>query len=46
MKKILVSDFDGTFYLKNVDINNNIKNVEKFRSQGNIFIIATGRSYD
>lgn len=46
MKKILVSDFDGTFYLKNVDINDNIKNVENFRSNGNLFIIATGRSYD
>ena len=40
--KILVSDFDGTFfddnYIKNIEIINN------FVDDGNIFIIATGRS--
>lgn len=40
--KVLVSDFDGTFfdnnYLKNID------NVNKFVDDGNLFIIATGRS--
>lgn len=46
MKKILVSDFDGTFYLNNDDINKNIEKVKKFRKAGNIFIIATGRSHD
>ena len=46
MKKILVSDFDGTFYLNNDDIKKNIEKVEKFRKSGNIFILATGRSYD
>lgn len=46
MKKILVSDFDGTFYLNNDDININIEKVKEFRKAGNIFIIATGRSYD
>lgn len=46
MKKILVSDFDGTFYLNNEDIIKNLEKVEEFRKAGNIFMIATGRSYD
>lgn len=40
--KILISDFDHTFfddnYLKNIEL------VNKFVSEGNLFIIATGRS--
>lgn len=40
--KILISDFDHTFfddnYLKNIEL------VNKFVSEGNMFIIATGRS--
>ncbi len=44
-KKILVSDYDQTFYLNDEDIKSNIKEVNKFRKKGNIFIIATGRSY-
>ncbi len=46
MKKILVSDFDGTFHLNDMDINQNIEKVKEFRKQGNLFIIATGRSYN
>lgn len=42
--KVLVSDFDKTFfddnYLDNIDI------VNKFVKNGNMFIIATGRSFD
>ncbi len=42
--KILVSDFDKTFfdddYLENIDI------INKFVNSGNMFIIATGRSFD
>ena len=45
MKKILVSDYDNTFYINEYDIKNNIQNVEKFRNKDNIFVIATGRSY-
>ena len=40
--KILVSDFDGTFF-----DNNYLKNIERinnFVDEGNIFVIATGRS--
>lgn len=44
-KKILVSDYDQTFYINDEDIENNKKAVDKFRKEGNIFVIATGRSY-
>lgn len=40
--KILVSDFDGTFFDKNYL--KNIKKVNDFVEKGNIFVIATGRS--
>ena len=40
--KILISDFDGTFLSKNFD--ENIKFVQDFVREGNIFIIATGRN--
>lgn len=43
--KVLVSDYDKTFYVNEFDIKNNIKTVQEFRNLGNIFIIATGRSY-
>lgn len=43
--KILVSDYDGTFYINDEDIEVNKKAVCEFEKQGNIFMIATGRSY-
>lgn len=42
MKKILVSDYDNTFYINDTDIKNNIDKVNKFRNKNNIFVIATG----
>lgn len=46
MKKILVSDFDGTFYPEDTaQISENMEAVKKFREAGNIFVINTGRSY-
>jgi len=45
MKKMLVADYDGTFYLNDEDIKGNIEAVNKFRKNGNLFVIATGRSY-
>ena len=45
MRKILVSDYDQTFYLNDEDIEKNKKSVEEFRKKGNIFVFATGRSY-
>lgn len=40
--KILISDFDGTFL--DYNFGENIKFVQEFVKQGNIFIIATGRN--
>ncbi len=45
MKKILISDYDGTFYQSDIDIKKNIDKVTEFRQLGNLFVIATGRSY-
>ena len=45
MRKILVSDYDQTFYLNDEDIEKNKKSVEEFRKKGNILVFATGRSY-
>ena len=45
MKKILVSDYDQTFYLNDEDIEKNKKAINEFRQNGNIFVIATGRSF-
>lgn len=44
-KKILVSDYDQTFYLNDDDIEKNKIAINEFRKKGNIFVIATGRSY-
>ncbi len=44
-KKILVSDYDKTFYLNDEDIEKNKIAINEFRKRGNIFIIATGRSH-
>lgn len=45
MKKVLVSDYDQTFYLNDDDIEKNKISINDFRNRGNIFVIATGRSY-
>lgn len=45
MRKILVSDYDGTFYINDEDIERNIRRVKKFQEKNHVFIIATGRSY-
>lgn len=42
--KILVSDYDKTFYTDEYQVQENIKAVKDFMKE-NIFIIATGRSY-
>lgn len=51
--RIIVSDYDDTFYLHKINkirnyikIKQNIKAVKNFRKKGNLFIIATGRYYD
>ena len=45
MKKIIFSDYDQTFYVSDEDIEKNKIAVKEFKSKGNIFVIATGRSY-
>lgn len=40
--KLVVSDFDDTF---NIDLNDSIESANKFMKQGNLFVIATGSSY-
>ncbi|CCV64434.1 HAD superfamily hydrolase [Alteracholeplasma palmae J233] len=44
-KKIIISDFDGTFYRTKEELIKNIKIINKFRTDKNVFMIATGRSY-
>ncbi len=46
MRKFLVSDFDKTYYTDDESIKDNISKVKEFRNKGNIFVIATGRSFD
>lgn len=45
MRKVLASDYDNTFYLNDEDIEVNKKAIREFRNAGNVFVIATGRSY-
>lgn len=44
-KKILVSDYDQTFYLNDEDLEKNKIAVNSFRAKGNLFVFATGRSF-
>ena len=44
--KLLVSDYDGTFYTSDKKIKLNIEAINKFRENGNKFAIATGRNYN
>lgn len=46
MKKMLVSDYDNTFYTDDVTIFKNISKVNEFKKNGNIFTIATSRSWN
>ena len=45
MNKILVSDYDETFYTDEKSIEINKKAIKEFIDDKNIFIIATGRSF-
>lgn len=45
MKKILVSDYDNTFYTTEKQLYENIENIKKFQEKGNIFVISTSRSW-
>ena len=45
--KILGSDFDNTIYFleDSLKTNKNVSSIRKYVSEGNIFIIITGRTY-
>lgn len=45
MSKVLVSDFDNTLYVNDIQLIHNIKKLKEFMNNGNLFVIATGRSY-
>lgn len=43
--KMLVSDYDNTFHIKDEDMELNVKKANEFMKD-NLFVIATGRSYE
>ncbi len=43
-KKIVFSDYDGTIYIEENEMEKNVKAIEKYRKLGGKFIIVTGRS--
>ena len=45
MKKILISDYDGTIYQDDLTTKRNVESINEFR-KNNIFVVATGRSYE
>ena len=45
MKKILISDYDGTIFQDDETTKNNIIAINKFRKK-HVFAVATGRSYE
>lgn len=44
-RKMVVSDYDGTFYLNEKGIVENINKINKFREKDNLFVIATGNNW-
>lgn len=42
--KVIGSDFDGTITTNKVILDSTRKAIEKFRDNGNVFVIVTGRS--
>lgn len=45
IKKVIISDFDDTLYVDNKISDKDIESINKFREDGNLFVIATGSSY-
>ena len=43
-KQIVFSDYDGTIYIKEEDMEKNIKLIDEYRRLGGKFVIVTGRS--
>lgn len=46
MKKIIVSDFDDTIYVNGKIATNDLARIHDFRENNNIFVIASGSSFD
>lgn len=46
MRKLIVSDFDGTFSTGVKDIEVNCEKIFDFMSRGNYFLLSSGRPYD
>lgn len=44
-RKIIISDFDDTLYHNGVISSEDVESINKFREDGNLFVIATGSSY-
>ena len=45
MVKILVADYDNTFYTDENQLNKNIESIKEFQKNGNLFVISTSRSW-
>ena len=45
MVKILVTDYDNTFYTDENQLNKNIECIKEFQKNGNLFVISTSRSW-
>ena len=45
-KKLLVSDYDGTILTTKNDLKLNLRFINKFMNNGNIFCLSTGRPFD
>ncbi len=45
INKVIISDFDHTLYVDNKISDKDIESINKFRKDGNLFVIATGSSY-
>lgn len=45
MRKMLVSDYDGTLHVFEEQLFENIEKVREFMAAGGVFVLATGRSY-
>ena len=43
--KLIVSDFDGTYFVDEVNILKNNEYINNFRSNNNLFMISSGRSF-
>lgn len=46
MKKILISDYDDTFFTNESELLKNMETINSFRKKNNLFVIATARSWN